>query len=1089
MSETAPSGKWRKRRLAFRWFRIGVLVLVLLAVISLIWLNQVGVPGFVKKQLLAGLRERGVEIQFDRLRLRWYRGIVAESVTIGQTTQSNGPRLSAEEITVRVNGAALRRARFEPEGLMLRNGRLTLPLAVSNQPPYQITITNIQSELLLLPDDHWELADLQASALGCLFSANGTLAHASSLPQLLKKMSPSSKPTLPGEPPRPRSLWQNSVRRVAQEIEAIQFASPPELSLQLHADATDTNQFRLHLKLQSRDARTRWGNVRDLSLDVPVLPVPGSNGLAQADVTLQFSRLNSQTVQAGATKLDLHVVQSVTNPLPLRVTTQLKTRLLKGQAAEAGELNLTVHSLRAVQRTNEWHSQINLDSRRLKMATNTIAALQANLNVRHSLGQLALIEAAGELHASGLKTSWGSASNLTLSADSVLFTNRFGLASTGNCELQVDVARGDWGKVEQAKLSGRLTRREIPLAPEAALALGAWTNAWPLTFSSQTSLRGLKTPKLTVAAADFNFRWAAPRLEMNSLKAELFGGALALDVSLDVLSRRLEARGNSAVHPAQLGAWSGADLPKPLAPLTLAQAPDLNFTGSVTLPAWTNPQPDWTREVWPTLDLEGGLRLGEGAYRQAQFQSLRTRFKLSPPVLILEELNLQLPDGAARVDYRSDLTTGDFHWKFDSGLNPKAVLQALETEEQRGLLDELQLTTAPTLRGELFGRWGDAKSLGGHAEVALSDFVFRGGAISNLTGFVHYTNLVATGTNVVVSNGGNVLNVPLVVADIAAERLYFSNIVSTFDPYLATRMIGQSTFEAIEPYRFATPPTVYLNGSMPFANEKETDLHFDIEGGPFHWWKLNFDHLHGQVHWVTNTLTIADVRGRGYGGSLNWNGYFDFSPPKQTDFRFNSEFADFDFNRVIGDLHQPTNSVQGRVTGTLNVTEANTRDDLSWMGFGRVQLREGYLWDIPMVGMFSSVLNSIVPGLGKSPVREGAGDFTITNSVVHTRNLELKASTMRLQYRGTVDLDGRVNAEVEAELFRDAWVVGRIFSLAMAPITKAFVYKVTGTLNDPRSEPLYIPKLLLYPLKPFKLIKDLVTPDGEAQKPKPEPEK
>jgi hypothetical protein len=372
-------------------------------------------------------------------------------------------------------------------------------------------------------------------------------------------------------------------------------------------------------------------------------------------------------------------------------------------------------------------------------------------------------------------------------------------------------------------------------------------------------------------------------------------------------------------------------------------------------------------------------------------------------------------------------------------------------------------------------------------EVALTNFVYRGGQFTRVAAAAEYTNLVVRATSAVVENGDQRVTVEGVTADIGAQRLFYTNVFSTFDPYAFTRMIGPKTAQAIEPYQFATPPTVRLNGSMHFNDEKQVDLHFDISGGPFRYWKLNFDHVEGQVHWVTNTLVITNLNGRGYDGDVRWSGFFDFAPPGRTDFRFHTDFTDLDVRRLLADLHPRTNSAEGRLNGTLTITDARSNDTNSWQGFGHVHLREGHLWDIPLVGMLSGPLNAIIPGLGKSKVKEGEADFILTNSVVHTSNLELKAPTMRLQYKGSVDLAGRVDAEVEAELLRDAWIVGRIFSLAMAPITKAFVFKITGTLNEPKSEPLYIPKLLLLPLKPFKVLKDIFT-DDEKKQPKPEPD-
>ena len=147
------------------------------------------------------------------------------------------------------------------------------------------------------------------------------------------------------------------------------------------------------------------------------------------------------------------------------------------------------------------------------------------------------------------------------------------------------------------------------------------------------------------------------------------------------------------------------------------------------------------------------------------------------------------------------------------------------------------------------------------------------------------------------------------------------------------------------------------------------------------------------------------------------------------------------------------------------MTDANTADWSSWQGFGHVRLRDGLLWEIPVFGIFSPILDGIIPGLGSSLVREGVTDFTITNSVIGTENMELRSTYMRLQYRGTVDFKGLLDARVEAELLRDTWVVGRVVSLVLWPVTKVFEYRVTGHLHEPKMEPLYVPKMIFHPFR------------------------
>ena len=85
---------------------------------------------------------------------------------------------------------------------------------------------------------------------------------------------------------------------------------------------------------------------------------------------------------------------------------------------------------------------------------------------------------------------------------------------------------------------------------------------------------------------------------------------------------------------------------------------------------------------------------------------------------------------------------------------------------------------------------------------------------------------------------------------------------------------------------------------------------------------------------------------------------------------------------------------------------------------------------------------------------------------------------MRLQYRGTVDFDGQVKARVTAEPLRDTPILGPVVNVALWPVAKLFQYKITGTLADPKPEPLYIPKILLFPLTPFKMLEGFFTPGG-----------
>src|SRR5581483_4166398 len=154
---------WRRCRLVFRAFRIAVLLVLLVLVALFAYLNEVGLPDFLKRPLVEELGKRGVELQFTRLRLRWYRGIVAENVRFGKAdVETNGPMLSLKEVQVQLNHEALFHFRLEVQSLILSGGRLAWPVPETNRAPRELVATNLQAQLRFLTNDQWKLDNFKA---------------------------------------------------------------------------------------------------------------------------------------------------------------------------------------------------------------------------------------------------------------------------------------------------------------------------------------------------------------------------------------------------------------------------------------------------------------------------------------------------------------------------------------------------------------------------------------------------------------------------------------------------------------------------------------------------------------------------------------------------------------------------------------------------------------------------------------------------------------------------------------------------------------------------------------------------------------
>jgi len=146
-------GFWRKCRTGFRWFRITVLFAVLALVCALVWFNRIGLPDFLKRRLVETLQARGIELEFSRMRLNLARGLVVENVRLGHARSPGDPAFSVAEIQLELNYRALLRRQWQIDGLVLRQGQFTWPLA----PPHALTLDHIQTELRFQASDTWSL--------------------------------------------------------------------------------------------------------------------------------------------------------------------------------------------------------------------------------------------------------------------------------------------------------------------------------------------------------------------------------------------------------------------------------------------------------------------------------------------------------------------------------------------------------------------------------------------------------------------------------------------------------------------------------------------------------------------------------------------------------------------------------------------------------------------------------------------------------------------------------------------------------------------------------------------------------------------
>ena len=614
-----------------------------------------------------------------------------------------------------------------------------------------------------------------------------------------------------------------------------------------------------------------------------------------------------------------------------------------------------------------------------------------------------------------------------------------------------------------------------------------WTNLQPYRLAWTARLAQLKSDQLnadTISCAGF---WSAPELAVTNLSARLGGGGLEDRVWLNVATRELGFTNASQFDLHAVAGFLTDKAREQFAKVTWTQPPSLRVGGSLVLPAWTNRQPDWRAEVEPTLRLLGELAVTNCVAFGAQIDLARAQFACSNLLWRLPAATVAQSKTRLEMNGSADDATKEYRLHIGGAFDPECLRAFLTTSNAVRGLGIVRLAVPAQLDADVQGRLGDYDSIGATGRLALTNFTIRGQSFDSVAGAFSYTNRALKFSNPHSWRGVQELSADLVTLDFNRMLIFFKNGHTTADPAAIARAIGPKTAALLEPYHFLQVPTVVVEGCAPLRvnslrDTDEADLRFDIVGGvPFECLKLRATRLAGTIHWLGETLVLTNIDADLYGGSGSGSAIFDFRVPHEgADYQCTTEVTNINLHALAADLSSPTNRLEGALSGWIAVTHGETRDWRVIDGYGHAHLRDGLIWDIPLFGILSPVLNSVSPGLGNSRATDAQAKFVITNGVMYSNPLEINTGMTRLDYSGTVDLRGNVNAYVTAQLLHNFWVLGPLISMVTSPLTKLFEYKVTGTLENPKRESVVplVPGLLEMPFHPIRTLEGLVPGGG-----------
>lgn len=993
-------------RLMFRWSRIAVWLLLLAIIVAVIYVNSIGLPSFLKEPLLAELRERGWDVEFSRMRWRWFRGIVIENATFSPVDKDSQSRFSTTEAELNVDFSRKKDSRVTLKSILIREGEFTATLE-TNTPP--LLLEKIQATIHFLPDDRLLIQPFEAQFRGIHFQLSCDLTNASALKEL-SFLLPEKKPA---------DASETAVKKWLEMVQEIQFADEPEVTLTASGDLRDWQKMTAELKVGTAGAKTPWGRFEGVGFLGEMNPRGTTNPPLFG---LQLSATDSRTRWGSVKDLNKRSQFSLSD---------LRTNVLECEFALSGN-----------QFRTRWITE---------NATNILRSGKAQISGTTALS----------------------------------LTNFLPLAAATQVQLRQTNLRlqkpGSSNVINAALHQADFAVAYDPVRPNAmdnVEEFGFWTNLQPFTVSGRFDFGRVKDQQINLEKLLVSGDWAWPRVELMDVQSSLYGGESAVRGNLDVVTRELALNVTSSFDVKKISSLLPPAGQRVMADLAWKKPPRAEGDIRIILPAWTDAQPDWHQEILRTLQLNARVRIENGSYRKIPATLASTDLHYSNRVLRLPNIHLVTPTSEAKLSLLADERTHTFEAHFDGTIDPRPIRSQLDPEQQEWL-DQVSFVKPPKLEARLRGGWDDVRSLSAEGRFSAEEFTVRGVDFSSVDSTLNYTNFVARFDDLLLKRNDKQIAADRIT--LHTNRIFFDNVASTLDPMLVADIIGEEVVEVLSPYVFAEPPHVLLNGSLGLQTIDDADMRFQIAGGKFQWGLLHADSGSGEANWIDETLTLTNLHAMAYGGgTLAGNAFLDFSPQVRADYRLDVTFTNVDVQSAVLSLNG-TNEVEGLLNGALTVNFADTTGLHTWQGYGRGELTDGLIWEMPVFGIFTPVLNAIVPGLGKSRARSATADFIITNGVAFSDDLEIRSSGFRMQYRGTLSHELEINARVIAEPLRDTWVVGKLLSTALLPLSKLFEYKVTGPAHDPQMKPVYVPKVLMMTLRPFKTIKGLLPDDDKDE--------
>ncbi len=282
---------------------------------------------------------------------------------------------------------------------------------------------------------------------------------------------------------------------------------------------------------------------------------------------------------------------------------------------------------------------------------------------------------------------------------------------------------------------------------------------------------------------------------------------------------------------------------------------------------------------------------------------------------------------------------------------------------------------------------------------------------------------------------------------------------SSIHPHALARIVDVYPTNLMEQLSFKGPVRINAKGKVNYRQPENSDIEAEVEAGNLGLRMFTADTCNFRLRSTGITNYLTGISGEIYDGTFSGNCRFDLPYKARTNVAYacKGKIHRAELEKIVSAI--TTNAAwdtSGEFTLDLEIFGLTGKGMGNTVtGEGKVRLREGKVFTMPLFGGFTKIMTRTIPGLNfVLSQNEVEAEFEIERNMIKSDLVLIEGDVLSLHADGDYYFDNSLDYKVQVRLLKERAFVGKILQTLMWPITTLFEFRLRGTLKNPRWYPV-----------------------------------